>query len=117
MGRKGRRCSGEAAVGVGGRVGEAEVGFDLDDAPGESLAVEVADEELAEEGSRDDLGGARVEASWEEFEQARWLCPGKQSFCVRKCWHWQFFSRRAWIGDSFCWWARFEFPRKLDSEQ
>jgi hypothetical protein len=46
----------ETAGCVGCRVDEAEVGFDFDDASGEALAVEVADEELAEEGSRDDLG-------------------------------------------------------------
>jgi imidazolonepropionase-like amidohydrolase len=63
------------------RVDEAEVGFDFDDAGGEAFALEIADEELAEEGSRDDLGGAGVEASWEEFEQARWLCAGRQSSC------------------------------------
>ena len=63
----GQVIGGEAAVGVGGRVGEAEVGLDLDDAAGEALAVEIADEELAEEGSGDDFGGAGVEGSWEEL--------------------------------------------------
>jgi hypothetical protein len=54
----------EAAEGVRGGVGEAEVGLDLDDAAGEALAVEIADEEFAEEGSGDDLGGAGVGGSW-----------------------------------------------------
>ena len=53
----------ETAGCVGCRVDEAEVGFDFGDAGGEALALEVADEELAEEGSRDDFGGAGVEAS------------------------------------------------------
>ena len=53
---------GEAAVGVGGGVGEAEVRFDLGDAAGEALAVEITDEELAEEGSGYYFGGAGVEA-------------------------------------------------------
>jgi hypothetical protein len=52
---------------VGCRVDEAEVGFDFGDAGGEALAVEVADEEFAEEGSGYDLGRAGVEASGEEF--------------------------------------------------
>jgi hypothetical protein len=64
---------------VGCRVDEAEVGFDFGDAGGEAFAVEIADEELAEEGSGDGVGGAGVEASWEEFEQARWLCAGSRS--------------------------------------
>ena len=68
MGRRGGVVGGEAAGGVGGGVGETEVGFDLDDAAGEALAVEIADEEFAEEGSGDDLGGAGVEGSWEEFD-------------------------------------------------
>ncbi len=51
---------------VGRWVDEAEVGFDFSDAGGEAFAVEIADEQLAEEGSRYDLGGAGVEASWEE---------------------------------------------------
>ena len=65
----------EAAVGVGGGIGEAEVGLDLGDTAGEALAVEIADEELAEEGLGYDLGGAGVEGSWEEFRGAvglRW---------------------------------------------
>jgi hypothetical protein len=37
----------EAAEGVRGGVGEAEVGLDLGDAAGEPIAVEIADEELA----------------------------------------------------------------------
>jgi hypothetical protein len=37
----------EAAGGVGGGVGETEVGLDFDDAACEALAVEIADEELA----------------------------------------------------------------------
>lgn len=37
----------EAAEGVRGGVGEAEVGLDLSDAAGEPLAVEIANEELA----------------------------------------------------------------------
>src|SRR5271163_875032 len=76
----GEVVGGEAAVGVGGGVGEAEVGFDLDDAAGEALAVEVADEELAEEGSGDDFGGAGVEGSWEGLREVTdaWV----HSFCV-----------------------------------
>ena len=62
---------GEAAKGMRGGVGEAEVGLDLGDAAGEALAVEIADEELAEEGSRDDLGGTGVEGSWEELRKGR----------------------------------------------
>ncbi len=57
----------ETAGRVGCRVDEAEVGFDFGDAGGEALALEVADEKLAEEGSGYDLGGAGVEASWEGF--------------------------------------------------
>ena len=53
---EGEVVGGEASVGVGGGVGEAEVGLDLDDAAGEALAVEIADEELAEEGSSYDPG-------------------------------------------------------------
>jgi hypothetical protein len=64
---EGKVVGGESAVGVGGWVGKAEVGLDLGDAADEALAVEIADEELAEERSRYDLGGAGVEASWEEF--------------------------------------------------
>lgn len=64
---EGEVVGGEAAVGVGGGVGEAEVGLDLDDASGEALAVEIADEKFAEEGSGDDFGGAGVEGFWEEF--------------------------------------------------
>jgi hypothetical protein len=60
---------GEAAVGVGGGIGEAEVGLDLGDAAGEALAVEIADEEFAEEGSGYDFGGAGVEGSWEELRR------------------------------------------------
>ena len=52
---------------MGGGVGEAEVRFDLGDAAGEALAVEITDEELAEEGSGDYFGGAGVEGSWEEL--------------------------------------------------
>jgi len=63
----------ETAGCVGCRVDEAKVGFDFDDAGGETLALEVADEELAEEGSGNDLGGAGVEASWEEFEHGHFL--------------------------------------------
>src|SRR6202034_1587486 len=55
---EGEVIGGEAAVGVRGGVGEAEVGLDLGDAAGEALAVEIADEELAEESSGYDLGGA-----------------------------------------------------------
>ena len=62
---EGSVVGGEAAEGVRGWVGEAEVGLDLGDAAREALAVEIADEELAEEGSGDDLGGAGVEGSWE----------------------------------------------------
>ena len=57
----------ETAGCVGCRVDEAEVGFDFGDAGGEAFAVEIADEELAEESSGDGVGGAGVEASWEEF--------------------------------------------------
>ena len=64
---EGEVVGGEAAVGVGCGVGEAEVGLDLGDAAGEALAVEGADEEFAEESSGDDLGGAGVEGSWEEL--------------------------------------------------
>ncbi len=59
----------ETAGGVRCRVDEAEVGFDFGDAGGEAFAVEIADEEFAEEGSGYDLGGAGVEASWEEFRE------------------------------------------------
>jgi len=64
---EGEVIGGEAAVGVRGGVGEAEVGFDLGDAAGEALAVEIADEEFSEEGSGDGVGGAGVEGSWEEL--------------------------------------------------
>ena len=64
---EGKVVGGEAAVGVRGGVGEAEVGFDLDDAAGEPFAVEIVDEKLAEEGSGDDLGGTGVESSWKEL--------------------------------------------------
>jgi hypothetical protein len=59
----------EPAGCVGCRVDEAEVGFDFGDAGGEAFALEVADEELAEEGSGYDFGGTGVEASWEEFRE------------------------------------------------
>src|ERR1700754_1997306 len=71
---EGEVVGGEAAIGVGGGVGEAEVGLDLDDAACEALAVEIADEEFSEEGSGDDLGGAGVEGSWEEFGPGSWGC-------------------------------------------
>jgi hypothetical protein len=66
----------ESAGGVGGGIGETEVGLDLDDAACETFAVEVADEELAQEGSGDDFGGAEVEGSWEELRGATrlWRC-------------------------------------------
>ena len=64
---EGEIIGGEAAVGVGGRVGEAEVGLDLGNAAGEALAVEIADEEFAKEGSGDDFWGAGVEGSWKEL--------------------------------------------------
>lgn len=57
----------EAAGCVGGWVDEAEVGFDFGDAGDEAFAVEVADEELAEEGPGYDFGGAGVEGSWDEL--------------------------------------------------
>ena len=56
MGRRGRRWWESGRGRCGGGIGGTEVGFDLDDAAGEELAVEIADEELAEEGSGDDLG-------------------------------------------------------------
>lgn len=62
----------ETAGCVGCRVDEAEVGFDLGDAGGEALALEVADEEFAEECSRYDLGGAGVEAASELA--GLWMC-------------------------------------------
>jgi hypothetical protein len=49
--------------GVGGGVVEAEVGFDFEDAAGEVFAVEGADEELAEEVARDELGRLELEAA------------------------------------------------------
>ena len=64
---EGEVVGGEAAEGVGGGVGEAEVGLDLGDAAGEALAVEIADEEPAEEGSGYSFGGAGVEGSWQEL--------------------------------------------------
>ena len=57
----------ETAGCVGCRVDESEVGFDFGDAGGEAFALEVADEEFAEEGSGYGVGRAGVEASWEEF--------------------------------------------------
>jgi hypothetical protein len=72
---------GEATVGVRGGVGEAEVGFDFGDATGEALAVEIADEELAEEGSGDDFGGAGVEGSWEELRGLVGLWRWAHIFC------------------------------------
>ena len=76
MGRREGVVGGEAAVGVRGGVGEAEVGFDFGDAAGETVAVEIADEELAEEGSGDDVGGAGVEGLREEFRVVAgfWEC-------------------------------------------
>ena len=79
---EGEVVGGEASVGVGGGVGEAEVGLDLGDAAGEALAVEIADEELAEEGSRDDLGGAGVEGSWEELRGVTVLLGVRSYFKV-----------------------------------
>ena len=52
----------ETAGGVGCRVDEAEVGFDFGDAGGEAFALEIADEELAEEG-RATISGSGVEGS------------------------------------------------------
>jgi hypothetical protein len=66
---------------VGCRVDEAEIGFDFGDAGGEALAVEVADEEFAEEGARDDLGGAGVEASWEELRKVTGLWVTAHVLC------------------------------------
>lgn len=60
----------ETAGCVGCRGDEAEVGFDFGDAGGEAIALQVADEELAEEFSGYDLGGAGVEVPWEEFGEA-----------------------------------------------
>ena len=48
---------------MGGGVGEAEVDLDLGDAAGEAFAVEIADEEFAEEGAGYDFGGAGVEGA------------------------------------------------------
>src|SRR5271170_3193225 len=79
---EGEVVGGEAAVGVGGGVGETEVGLDLGDAAGEALAVEIADEKLAEEGSRDDLGGAGVEGSWEELRGVTVLLGVRSYFKV-----------------------------------
>ena len=69
---EGKVIGGEAAVGVRGGVGEAEVGFDFDDAAAEAFAAEVADEKLAEEGSRDYFGERErrfsgVALGWDEF--------------------------------------------------
>jgi hypothetical protein len=69
----------ESAGGVGGGIGETEVGLDFDDAACEALAVEIADEDLAEEGSGDDLGGARVEGFWEKLREVGW--GGAHIFC------------------------------------
>ena len=52
---------------MGCRVDEAEVGFDFGDAGCEALALEIADEELAEEGSGYGVGGAGVKRTGEEF--------------------------------------------------
>ena len=57
----------ETAGCVGCWVDEAEVGFDFGDTGSEAFALEIADEEFAEEGSGYDLGGAGVKGSWEEF--------------------------------------------------
>jgi len=62
----------ETAGGVGCRVDEAEVGFDFGDAGSEALALEIADEELAEESSGYDFGRAGVEAAWELV--GLWVC-------------------------------------------
>ena len=82
---EGEVVGGEAAEGVGGWVGEAEVGLDLDDAASEALAVEIADEELAEECSRDYLGGPGVEASGEELRRVTGLlgCAHIQTVILR----------------------------------
>ena len=57
-----------AAVAVGGLVLDAEVGLDLDDAARElGAVVEVADEDLAEEGLREGDGVATVEAAAESL--------------------------------------------------
>jgi len=71
----------ETAGCVGCRVDEAEVGFDFCDAGGKAFALEIADEELAEEGFRDDLGGAGVEAPWEEFGCVTSLWEGAHVLC------------------------------------
>ena len=71
----------ETAGCVGCRVDEAEVSFDFGDAGSEAFALEVADEELAEEGSGYDLGGAGVEASWEEFEGVTGLWRNAHILC------------------------------------
>ena len=75
----------ETAGCVGCRVDEAEVGFDFGDAGGEAFALEVADEELAEEGSGYGVGGAGVEASWEEFRGVAGLWECAHIFCGEFC--------------------------------
>lgn len=44
--------------------------------------MEVADEELAQEGSGDDLGGAGVEGSWEELGGVTGLWGCAHIFCA-----------------------------------
>ena len=66
------------------RIDEAEVGFDFGDAGGEAFALDVADEELAEEGSRDDFGRTGVEGSWEELGGVTGLWGGAHFFQERK---------------------------------
>jgi hypothetical protein len=71
----------ETAGGVGCRVDEAEVGFDFGDPGGEARALEVADQELAEEGSRYDFGGAGVEAPGEGFGEVTSLWETSHILC------------------------------------
>jgi hypothetical protein len=71
----------EAAGCMGCWVDEAEIGFDFDDSGGEALAVEIADEKLAEEGAGDDIRGAGVEGSLEELRGVTGLCGCAHVFC------------------------------------
>ena len=64
-------AGGLAVIGVGGGVVEAEVGFDLDDASSEGLAVPTACDEFAEETAGHDVGRVEVEASGQELGHSR----------------------------------------------
>ena len=60
-------AGGLADVGMGSGIVEPEIGFDLDDAAGEGLAIQASSDKFAEEPGRDDVRRVEVEAAGQNF--------------------------------------------------